>query len=194
MMHVKKQTVLWLLLGLFFGISVLLTVFTGLSGRMLITVFEGITQTADVVFGNIQSGNWNELQKMVLGQPDLTPYTGEEGSVEKQIYDAYLDSLNWFYPDDFHLQGTLITQTVSVNCLDIVGTTAAISDILEHTSFESDSENRNQILCEAAELVLEDKPPLIQRNITLHFLREEQQWYLVPNNDFQALLSGFTSN
>ncbi len=186
-----KQTIFWLISGLICSLMVFLVVLSGLFGNTWITDPEGIPQTADTILLNIRNGNWEALQEMVVGSPDLNPDSGEEGSVEKLIYDAYLQSLDWTCQNTYGIQGARVTQTVSLTCLDIVGVTEALAEILKELPAEADPENQEQALHSAAKQLLEASAPVKQHTVTLMFQREQKQWRVIPDTGFLSLLSGF---
>lgn len=189
MRQTKIHTLLWLTAGLFCSLLVILTVLTGLSGKVLISDPEGIRESADAVMNAIQSGDWNALEDMVLGNPVLIPATGEEGSAERIIYYAYQESLRWTCKEEFQIQGSYVTQRISLTCLDIRCLTSAVAETLAESAL---SEDRTQLLRSATEQVLITYVPIAEQEITLVFLREQGQWKLVPNTALQTLLSGFT--
>ena len=192
MTKAKKQTLLWLFAGLVFSLLTLLVIWTGLSGKVWITDSEGIPETADAIMDSIQAGDWAALEEMVLGSPSLTPRVGAPDSAEKMIWDAYRNSLQWSCEDPFRIQGSLISQKVSVTCLDIPSVTDAISKTLSSPdSTGIEDATQTGFLRTVASLVLESELPMIRREITLMFQRDQGRWMLVPNNALLMLLSGF---
>ena len=192
MTNAKKQTLLWLLAGLVFCLLTLLVIWTGFSGKVWITDPEGIPDAVDAVMTSIQTGDWVRLEEMISGNPELTPKVGAADSAEKMIWDAYRNSLQWSCEEPFRLHGSLITQKVSVTCMDIPGITDAISTMLssaDSTGF--DAATQTEFLHTVAAHVLESELPMIRREITLTFQRNQGHWMLVPNNALLKLLSGF---
>ena len=188
----KKQTLLWLFAGLVFSLLTLLVIWTGLSGKVWITDPEGIPEAADAIMDSIQAGDWAALEEMVLGNPELAPNVGVQGSAEIMIWDAYRNSLQWSCEEPFRIHGSLITQKVSITCMDIPSITDAISTMLslaDSTGF--DAATQTEFLHTVAAHVLESELPMIRREITLTFQRNQGHWMLVPNNALLKLLSGF---
>lgn len=192
MTKANKQTLLWLFAGLVFSLLTLLVIWTGLSGKVWITDPEGIPETADAIMDSIQTGDWAALEEMVLGSPSLTPRVGAPDSAEKMIWDAYRNSLQWSCEDPFRILGSLISQKVSVTCLDIPSVTDAISKTLAESdpAIFVDTAQTERLPIAAAD-VLESEIPMIRREITLTFQRNQGHWMLVPNNALLKLLSGF---
>lgn len=193
MTKANKQTLLWLFAGLVFSLLTLLVIWTGLSGKVWITDPEGIPETADAIMDSIQTGDWAALEEMVLGSPSLTPRVGAPDSAEKMIWDAYRNSLQWSCEDLFRILGSLISQKVSVTCLDIPSVTDAISKTLAESdpAIFVDTAQTERLPIAAAD-VLESEIPMIRKEITLTFQRSQGRWVLVPNHSLQILLSGFT--
>ena len=192
MTNAKKQTLLWLFAGLVFSLLTLLVIWTGFSGKVWITGPEEIPDAVDAVMTSIQTGDWVRLEEMVSGNPELTPKVGAADSAEKMIWDAYRDSLQWSCEEPFRIHGSLITQKVSITCMDIPSITDAISTMLssaDSTGF--DAATQTEFLHTVAAHVLESELPMIRREITLTFQRNQGHWMLVPNNALLKLLSGF---
>lgn len=193
MTQAKKHTLLWLAAGLLCSLLALLVVWTGLSGKVWITDPEGIPEAADAVMNSIRTGDWAGLTDMVLGSPALTPPAADADSAESRIWEAYRKSLQWTCAESFGVQDSSITQKVSVTCLDIPGVTDAISKILSDSGSDGfDTASQTELLRRAATQVLESQVPMLRREITLTFQREQGRWMLVPNHALLTLLSGFT--
>lgn len=192
MTKANKQTLLWFSAGLVFSFLTLLVIGTGLSGKVWITGPEEIPDAVDAVMTSIQTGDWVRLEEMVSGNPELTPKVGAADSAEKMIWDAYRDSLQWSCEEPFRIHGSLITPKVSITCMDIPSITDAISTMLssaDSTGF--DAATQTEFLHTVAAHVLESELPMIRREITLTFQRNQGHWMLVPNNALLKLLSGF---
>ena len=192
MTKANKQTLLWFSAGLVFSFLTILVVWTGLSGKVWITGPEEIPDAVDAVMTSIQTGDWVRLEEMVSGNPELTPKVGAADSAEKMIWDAYRDSLQWSCEEPFRIHGSLITQKVSITCMDIPSITDAISTMLssaDSTGF--DAATQTEFLHTVAAHVLESELPMFRREITLTFQRNQGHWMLVPNNALLMLLSGF---
>ena len=192
MTKANKQTLLWFSAGLVFSFLTLLVIWTGLSGKVWITGPEEIPDAVDAVMTSIQTGDWVRLEEMVSGNPELTPKVGAEDSAEKMIWDAYRNSLQWSCEEPFRIHSSLITQKVSITCMDIPSITDAISTMLsspDSTGFYAATQT--EFLHTVAAHVLESELPMIRREITLTFQRNQGHWMLVPNNALLKLLSGF---
>ena len=192
MTKANKQTLLWFSAGLVFSFLTLLVIGTGLSGKVWITGPEEIPDAVDAVMTSIQTGDWVRLEEMISGNPELTPKVGAADSAEKMIWDAYRNSLQWSCEEPFRIHSSLITQKVSITCMDIPSITDAISTMLssaDSTGF--DAATQTEFLHTVAAHVLESELPMIRREITLTFQRNQGHWMLVPNNALLMLLSGF---
>ena len=192
MTKANKQTLLWFSAGLVFSFLTLLVIGTGLSGKVWITGPEEIPDAVDAVMTSIQTGDWVRLEEMISGNPELTPKVGAADSAEKMIWDAYRNSLQWSCEEPFRIHSSLITQKVSVTCMDIPGITDAISKTLSSPdSTGIEAATQTELLHTVAAHVLESELPMIRREITLTFQRGMGRWMLVPNNALLMLLSGF---
>lgn len=188
MTHAKYPTLFWLMAGTLCSIVLLVMVFSGLSGKVLVTDAEEIPAAADGILDAVHKGDWEILSSMVSGEMWLTPDTGAENSPENLLYEAYRKSLQWTVCHGFEIQGRYVSQKVTVTCLDISAVTHAMAENLDRASADDP-----KLVSSAAEQILKSDPPYMQREITLHFLREKQQWRAVPDSALLALLSGFLS-
>lgn len=186
----KKRTILWTLAGLLLSLSVLLVVISGFSGQIRITDTAGIPIAADAVMHAVYTGDWNTLAMLVADEQDLEPVTGEEGSAERLIWEAYQQSLQWSCSDGFEADSTQVMQKVSVTCLDISALTSRMMEILPEIA---DDVSEDDLLAAAAEAALFEELPVLQKDITMAFVRRNGQWKLVPDHTLLALLSGFTA-
>ncbi len=190
MLDNKESALLWLLSGLFFSLLVFIVVFSGLTSKVLIPDSEGIVKTANAVMRSVQTGDWNMLESLVAGKPLLAPETGEEASAENRIWNSYRQSLQWICEENYNVQGSQVTQSIAVTCLDISGVTDTMAQILLEPAEKA--EDRNVSLLAAAEAALASNPPTLQRQLTLTFVRENRQWQVLADQELLSLLSGFT--
>ena len=181
----------WSAAGLLLSLSVILVVISGLTGQISVADIDGIPAAADRVMTCIQEGSWDELTELVADRENLKPQTGEEGSTEQLIWSAYQQSLQWRCMNDAKSQGAHVTQTVLITCLDIKAFTAGMADLLAEDVSVSGSDSA---LKNAAEEILNTGIPLMQKELTLTFVRDEGIWKLLPNHSLLALLSGFTND
>jgi hypothetical protein len=189
MTHSKHTPLFWLISGILCSILLMMTVFSGLSGKVLVTDAEQIPEAADGILNAIHTGDWSGLSGMVSGDSQLTPDIGQENSAERLLYEAYQESLQWSLCQGYEIQGHYVSQKVMVTCLDISGVTRIMTENLDRQAADDPKMVRS-----AAEQILMSNPPYMQREITLHFLREKQQWHVVPDSTLLALLSGFLSH
>ena len=190
MTQTKKAALLWSVTGALFALMVFLVVFGGLSGNVLVTDPEGIRDASDTILDCVKTGSWATLETMVSGSSTLSPAAGAAESTERLIWEAYQESLQWTCAQTFSLQGSHVTQKITVACLDIPAVAGALAK--DPAVLAAAPEDRSRSLHTAAQELLNAGLPPVQREITLTFLREKGQWLLVPNKALQALLSGFT--
>ena len=193
MNRTKNLTCLWFSGGIICSILVFLTLWSGLSGNIFVSDPECIPDSVDTVMRCIQSGNWEDLEEIVLGTSSLVPNTGEEGSPEQILYHAYQESLQWRCQGEFQIQDGYITQNITVSCLDIpkLGSAAA-AFLAESSIFLDNSEDLSQQLRSFTEKIVAEYAPITEHTLTLVFLMENGNWQLVPNAALQSLISGFT--
>lgn len=191
MTNKRIKMLLWSAAGFILSLMALLVILGGFAGITLVTDSEGISQTSDAVMHSIHSGDWQTLQTLVSGNPNLEPVTGESNTAESLIWETYRKSLQWSCTENFEIQGGYVTQSVTVTCLDIPGVTDAMTGILQESP--AHQENQSQALYIAAEQVLQSDAPSKQRQITFTLVRENGCWRVLPDSALLALLSGFVS-
>lgn len=187
----NTQTKLWTILGFLMSLSVILIVLSGLSGQVWIADVDGINQSAEQVLTSIKDSDWDKLNTLIDGNSDLIPQIGDENTAENLIWHAYTQSLQWEIDDTFQLQGACVTKSTAITCLDISSLADQITDILSESADHTDL---NSALISAAEQVLDEDIPLMQRKISMSFVRKDDDWKLVPNNALLSLLSAFTAS
>lgn len=187
----NTQTKLWTILGLLMSLSVILIVLSGLSGQVWIADVDGINQSAEQVLTSIKDSDWDKLNTLIDGNSDLIPQIGDENTAENLIWHAYTQSLQWEIDDTFQLQGACVTKSIVTTCLDISSLADQITDILSESA---DYTDLNSALISATEQVLDEDIPLMQRKISMSFVRKDGDWKLVPNNALLSLLSAFTAS
>jgi len=191
--HTKKKTLPWFAAGLLLSLMVLLTVFNGLAGTVSVTDPAGIPETVDAVMACARNEDWNTLGLLISGTPTLDPVILEADTPEGLIWNAYRESLRWVCEERFSVQGSHVTQAITVTCLDICETTKAMSRALPESATDSDkSELLQSALREAARQILDDDPPTMQQEITLTLVREKGRWKVISDKALLKLLSGFT--
>ena len=189
MIQGKKLPLFWLVGALVCSVLVLLLVCSGLSGKVIVINPEDIHEATEKLLQTVRAGDWAALDDVVAGDSISAPATGELDSAERFIFESFQDSLQWNIQEDYQIQGPYVTKKVTVSCLDIVQVTSDMAEILKNTESSDPA-----FLRSAAETVLNSASPLLQRDITLTFRREEHQWRAVPNSALQALLSGFITH
>ena len=138
----------------------------------------------------IHTGDWSTLELLVAEEYSLEPLAGEDGSAERILWEAYQQSLQWNCAEKFDIDGAKVMQKVSVTCLDIPSLTGRMIEILPEIADDVAGED---LLAAAAEAALFEELPLLQKEITMTFVRMDSRWKLIPNNTLLALLSGFTA-
>lgn len=185
-----KKAIAWMIPGLVLSILVFLVVFSGLKGEIRITDPYGITESAGKLLECVKTGDWKTLNELTADADPFQPQTGAEGSAEHLIWNAYQESLQWSYAENYETDGAQVTLDVAVTCLDISGFTRSLTGILAEST---DEDQREAALASAVRESLDGELPTIQRTVELRFVRKDGQWKIVSNQALLALLSGFTA-
>lgn len=192
MISEKKVTFLWTAAGLLFSLAVLLVIAGALHHNVPVTDPESIPEAANTLMNSVHTADWDTLEAIVSGTYALAPAAGEEGSAERLIWNAYLQSLRWNCEGSYTVHGPYVSQSLTVTCLDIRAVTNKMMELLHKESgIPSAGDDATTALRSAAQQVLDSGAPTVHKEITLSFLREDRQWKAVPNDALLALLSGF---
>lgn len=176
--------------GILFCILVLVVVDSGLSGSTIITDPQGVPETAEKVMQCIRQGEWDSLSALTYGAPIPVPAVGADGTTEKYIWDAYQQSLQWSVGEELQVSGPCVSVNVALAYLDIQNVSEEMAQIMLETS---ENNQQEQLLDHAVRQVLGMQPVSAKRDISLTFVREENQWKVVPNKALLEVFSGFTS-
>lgn len=191
MRSAKKKTLLFAAAGALFSLLAVLVVIGGLAGHVTVTDPEGIPAAAEAVLTAVREEDWTALSALVTGDLSLHPEPGPEGSPERQIWDAYRQSLSWQCDQPFGVDGDKVTQTVQLSCLDIAALIGRMQQLLQEQAVSH--EDPDTALPAAAQQALREALPTVSQEITLSFRREGGAWKLIPDHALLELLSGFNT-
>lgn len=154
----------------------------------------------------LREEDFEGLSKTLLGTPQITQYSGEE-ALAQRIWQAYVSSM------DCTLEGVLygtdqgLAQNITLEALDLEDLGARLEEkvplLLEARMEEArdiqelyDSRNGyrqeviDQVLLQALDEVLSQKPQTRETTLTLRLCRSRGQWLIQPEGDLIRFLSG----
>ena len=154
----------------------------------------------------LREEDFEGLSKTLLGTPQITQYSGEE-ALAQRIWQAYVSSM------DCTLEGVLygtdqgLAQNITLEALDLEDLGARLEEkvplLLEARMEEArdiqelyDSRNGyrqeviDQVLLQALDEVLSQKPQIRETTLTLRLCRSRGQWLIQPEGDLIRFLSG----
>lgn len=154
----------------------------------------------------LRQGDFDSLSQTLLGTPQITQYSGEE-ALSKRIWQAYVSSM------DCALEGTLygtdqgLAQNITLEALDLEDLGARLEEkvpLLLEARMEKAQDIQelydggngyrqeviDQVLLQALDEVLSQKPQTRETALTLRLCRSRGQWLIQPEGDLIRFLSG----
>lgn len=207
----KHATVRWAIAGLLVSLCTLFVLIYGTThGPTLLVENSVILDAADQVMSCAASGDYSTLEPLLYGAPTLGDAPEADNSAQGLIWKAYLDSIQYSFPETPYAVDSKIALDVCVTCLDISAITDSLHDIapklmadkaaqITEVAVVYDEDNNYQeaflaeVMAESAAQALESSSITMEQTMTLQFVRSNGTWQLLPSDEFLQFLSGFLS-
>ena len=154
----------------------------------------------------LREEDFDGLSKTLLGTPQITQYSGEE-ALSKRIWQAYVSSMDCTLEGELYGTDQGLAQNITLEALDLEDLGARLEEkvplLLEARMEEArdiaelyDSRNGyrqeviDQVLLQALDEVLSQKPQTRETTLTLRLCRSRGQWLIQPEGDLIRFLSG----
>lgn len=166
---------------------------------------DGVRDFAQEFLDTLDRGDFAGVEKCLYGSPDLGLEKAPDTESGKQLWQAYRDSVSVEYSDYCYSKGTNIYQSAKVTALDIsaamgkLNSTAA--EILKSTLETAEDPNallnedgtipdtlRQQALSQALTQVLSEGTT-VTREMNVRLVKQDGQWWVVPDGALLAVLS-----
>lgn len=193
MKNLKKPVILWGLAGLILSLCTLVITLVGLLSEPVVRVdTEAVVSAAEQTLDCARTGDFEALQKLLAGAPDLGPAPENTGDTKSILWQAYLESLEYQFSDQCHAEGDIITLDMQLTCLDIPAVIAKLQETVPTILVENTTEGHEAVLLSATEDIL-SQPPMTERTVTLQLRNADGGWKVLANETFVQLLTGFVS-
>lgn len=207
----KRTTACWAAAGLIISLLTLFVLRYGTthSGAVLVDS-DPLIQAADQIMTCAAAGDYEALESLLYGAPQLGAAPEKDDSAQGQIWKAYLESMEYSFPGNCYPVDSNIALDVHVKCLDISSVTDALQEIapdlmtkkaasITDGSKVYDSEHNfreaflAEVMAESAAQVLKSGTQTMERTFSLQFTRSQGVWQALPTQELFQLLSGFVS-
>lgn len=208
----KRATVCWACAGILVSLCTLILLWFGLhSGPAIRVNAASVTEAAEQVMACAASGDYEALSGLLYGAPELgTPPTDAQ-SAQGQIWKAFHDSITYTFPEECRILDSGVALNLHVTCLDLAAVTQALQKAApglleskanalgEEALIYDDAHSYREdfladVMQEAAAQVLTAQPQMLERELTLQFVRAHGRWQVVPTGELLQFLSGFVSD
>lgn len=206
----KRSVIAWGAAGILLALCTLGVTIYGLNSDPTVLMDTAvITNTAEQTLECVCSADYETLEQLLYGSPDLGPSPVNTGNAESLILFAYLDSIQYQMPAECYVTESGMAVDVVITCLDIPAVTAAMKEgsqaLILQLAGEKDSEEEiydadhnykeafvEEVLCTAAKEALA-APQTTQQELTIELVQSNGRWLVVPTNTLLQLLTGFVS-
>ena len=193
MKNLKKPVILWGFAGILLSLCTLGVVLWGLLGEPVILVdTDAVVSAAEQTMDCVRSGDFEALEKLLSGTPDLGPAPEKSDDAAGVIWQAYLDSMEYQLGDQCYVDNGAVALDVQLSCLDISAVIASMQETVPNVTTQNSDEGHKAVLLSEAEKIL-SQMPMTERTLTLHFANSNNTWQVLPTDAFVRLLSGFVS-
>ena len=126
----KRATACWAIAGLLVSLCTLFVLRYGTTHGPAVLVDSGsVAEAADQVMACAASGDYEALENLLYGAPHLGEAPQKDDSAQGLIWKAYLDSIEYSFPDSCYAVDANMALDVCVTCLDISSVTDSLQEI-----------------------------------------------------------------
>lgn len=211
MQTMKRATACWAIAGLLVSLCTLFVLRYGTShSPAVLADTNAVKDAADQVMSCAAAGDYEGLESLLYGASQLGEAPETDESAQGMIWKAYLDSIEYSFPESAYAVDTKMVLDVCITCLDISSVTDALQDIAPGLMAEKAAqitdanvvydENHNyrddflaEVMAQSASQALSGNTQTIEKTITLQFVRSDDTWQVLPTQELLQFLSGFVS-
>lgn len=207
----KRATACWAIAGLLVSLCTLFVLRYGTTHGPAVLVDSGsVAEAADQVMACAASGDYEALENLLYGSPHLGEAPQKDDSAQGLIWKAYLDSIEYSFPDSCYAVDANMALDVCVTCLDISSVTDSLQEIApglmakkaaqitdEKKVYDEAHNYREdflaEVMAESAAQALGNQNQTMERTFTLQLVRSDGTWQVLPTEELLQFLSGFVS-
>lgn len=207
----KRSVILWGIAGVLLSLCTLAAAIYGMHSSPAVlmdstVVIEAAEQTLECA----RSGDYDMLGQLLYGAPNLGSCPEKTEDAQSLIWYAFLDSIQYQLGEACYATDSGVALDVHIRCLDISAVTASLQtiapDLMTQIAEGKDSEAEiydeennyreafiAEVLRSATDQVLAGQPQMMERELTLEFIRWNGCWQVVPTDGLLQFLSGYVS-
>lgn len=154
----------------------------------------------------VNDGDLAAAGNLIYGQPELNAAPAFENDFQEEIWELYLDSLQWSFSQDCQAADSCLHRGGTVTSLDISALISRVKNRYE-TLFPRLAEEKGpqhvynadhsyreafvmEVLLEALHQVAKRPLPKTQQTVTLRLVYQDAQWWIQPDSALMAVFSG----
>ena len=190
------------------------TVFLSLSMRnapvVMLSEARGARKCAELLLDAVCRGEYQNAEGLLLGSPDLGADREAKDAVGVLLWDAFTGSMEYTLEGDCYASENGIAQDVTITALDFASVTgvlkerseALLTERVENAQdmsqvYDADNNYREEfvmeVLYDAAAQALQEDASTTTRELTLHLVYQQGQWWVKPDRALISAISGGTA-
>lgn len=154
----------------------------------------------------VNDGNWAAAGLLIYGQPELDAAPTFENAFQEEVWELYLDSLQWSFCQDCQAGDSCLYREGTVSSLDISALIPRVKERYEalfpklaeekgpQHVYNADHSYREafvmEVLLEALHQVAKKPLPKTQHTVTIRLVYQDAQWWIQPDSALMGVFSG----
>ncbi len=197
-----------LILGLILGTGIAVLAFWARSAQpVMLREPEDAAARAEAMMEAVCGGDYQGASQMLYGTPSLGERPQDAGPEVELIWDAFLESLSYSFPDSCRITEDGVTLDVTIRYLDVnavlEGLDTRTEKLLEQKVraaqdssqlYDKDNNFRQELISEvlttAVSQALEENQAYQEQTIPLRLVFALEQWWVMPDSALLDILSG----
>lgn len=195
-------------LALLLAAAALLLVFKSLDASpVLVSPPQGAVERSEGMMEAVCGGDYVAAGGFLLGAPDLGAGRDAADDTGMRIWDAFLQSLRYEFTGECYATDSGVARDVTLEYLDISSVTGGVKErarvLLEQRVaqaedveqiYDESGEYRKdfvmEVLEEAVTQALAEDGKTVSRAFTMNLIWQDDQWWILPEQDLLSAISG----
>lgn len=191
-------------------IAVILSLTNLKASPVLAAVPEDAAACSDAIMSALARGDFAKAEKLLYGTPDLGVDRKASDEVGELIWDAFVDSIEYEFTGDFYATDSGIARDVTITALELASVTENMGQrstaLLERRVanaedvsqvYDENNEYREDfvmnVLFDAVYQSLQEDARYVSQDVTLNLVYQQGKWWVMPDQEFLAVISGGTA-
>lgn len=168
---------------------------------------QGATNCSVTLMEAVSDGDYEAVQNLIWGQPDLGAQNAPADQAGKMIWDTFLNSISYEFKGECYVSGTGMARDAVITAIDIPTVTQTVQkksrELMNRRVAEAEDvmalydstgnfrrELVEEVLHEAITLALAEESVLVSRDVTVTLICREGQWWALPDTALLTAISG----